>query len=444
MLLYKGAKAEESFFSFLFVLQYSYLLMLTPNIGYLMDNENHPILNILGTLISSIIFIVIGYLWLRSNDPRIEAVLLILGAFFALIGLLVFLIVKMFQAYKMNKKPKTIVVNSPEPLKISSFKKPQLSCQSQNTITTPQPSAIAILHYLSPTKLLFGHFNTTLALWDKDANSFLPPQPMKPDFQTELYPVKAIASTKDGRYIVYTLWGSEFRVMDWSLNDYGTYRKAESPTAMAFSPDSQWLIIGFGNGGEIQLWSVQEGTPGPIVSPGYGRGHLKAHDAKVEAVRFHPTQPFFATISINETTIRLWSIENDEMVAKGEKVISRDIVGKDLTFKYLEFSPDGKLLAVGCSNGGFLIWDMSSKAAPYVDRDAVSALSFSPDSRFLAVAEGEWLRIYPIDSGSPSSTVENKKFDKPIQSIAFSPDGNTLAVVKSGDMTVQLCDVKEG
>jgi len=63
----------------------------------------------------------------------------------------------------------------------------------------------------------------------------------------------------------------------------------------------------------------------------------------------------------------------------------------DFPAKALHMSPNGKYLAVGCTNGSVLIVDPKSLVVTFTfkDRDKeVSCIKFSPDNDLLAVAYG--------------------------------------------------------
>lgn len=54
----------------------------------------------------------------------------------------------------------------------------------------------------------------------------------------------------------------------------------------------------------------------------------------------------------------------------------------------IDYSPDGKQLAVACADGGVRIYDTATRAGEDDNRhkDAVSQAAFSPDARKLATA----------------------------------------------------------
>lgn len=106
------------------------------------------------------------------------------------------------------------------------------------------------------------------------------------------------------------------------------------------------------------------------------------------------------------------------------------------------FSPDGKLLAAGDSNGEIRLWQVADGQPILTLRghtDWVWSVAWSPDGQTLASgSEDQTVRLWDVDTGKPLQTLLGHISQ--VWSVKFSPDGKTLAS-SSADKTVRLWEV---
>jgi WD40 repeat protein len=98
------------------------------------------------------------------------------------------------------------------------------------------------------------------------------------------------------------------------------------------------------------------------------------------------------------------------------------------------FSPDGKTLAIGDSNGTLKLWDTGTGEEIHAlsgHLNLISDFSFSPAGRFLASAsfDGQ-VKIWDVASGAQVGVI--KGFDDQGTGVDFNPDGKRLATVDQG------------
>jgi WD40 repeat protein len=119
-----------------------------------------------------------------------------------------------------------------------------------------------------------------------------------------------------------------------------------------------------------------------------------------------------------------------------------------LNIRALVFSADGRRLA-GCSgeptdNGEVVVWDATTREPrwSYKIKRGMPSVAFSPDGKTLAAGSfTEDCFLFDADTGELRSTLPGH--DQSARSLAFTPDGRTLAV-GSYDQTIRLWDWRAG
>lgn len=146
--------------------------------------------------------------------------------------------------------------------------------------------------------------------------------------------------------------------------------------------------------------------------------------------------------------IRLWDVARRERSATLQQ---RDADGaKEVQgIGGVAFSPDGRMLAAAAGGGRVGLWDVKQRrqlATLEASRLPVDDVEFSPDSRLLATGgeDGEVKLWNARDRKTgPVAVLEH---EQRVRSVAFSPDGRTLAAAVSSDgppSTVKLWDVAD-
>ncbi|WP_414587721.1 NB-ARC domain-containing protein [Scytonema sp. PCC 10023] len=109
------------------------------------------------------------------------------------------------------------------------------------------------------------------------------------------------------------------------------------------------------------------------------------------------------------------------------------------------FSPDGKFLATGHTNGEIRLRQVTDGKQVLSCKEHinwVTSLAFSPDGNTLASASSDYtVKLWDVATGQCLQTLQGH--DNEVWSIALSPDGNTLAS-GSLDHTIRLWSVRTG
>jgi WD40 repeat protein len=156
------------------------------------------------------------------------------------------------------------------------------------------------------------------------------------------------------------------------------------------------------------------------------RSTLEGHTQCVNSIAFSPDGGVLASGAC-DSTIKLWDVSSGKNIA----TLNEDIVHVDS----MAFSPDGKTLASGGFGNRIKLWDVSTGKNTFTlkrDGDGCVSLAFSPDGKILALGNFGRMKIKLWNVVTGRNTIlkwhsEGAFSDIGIECLAFSPDGKTLA-----------------
>jgi WD40 repeat protein len=234
--------------------------------------------------------------------------------------------------------------------------------------------------------------------------------------------IGSVAFSPDGR----TLAAASYDVVGlWQLsNSNHTSHRMNLPRpsswalkVVAFSPDGRILAVG---GEDLVLWRMSDQvqiadlpTSRPITS-----------------VAFSPDGRILAVGDVGNT-VTLWRVSDATKLIKlfpgNADFDEDDLYATHAYVASVSFSPDGRILATGGSNGAVL-WRVSDgeKLATLSAGSFVASVSFSPDGRILATGGSNGPELWRVSDGAKLVTLPHAI---QLKSIAFSPNriGYTLA-----------------
>ncbi len=196
---------------------------------------------------------------------------------------------------------------------------------------------------------------------------------------------------------------------------------------VAFSPDGKTIAGGFQSGVAF-LFDIDSRIKKEI-------GRISSHS--IEGIEFSPDGQSLLIEGTDVTRSKTVHLIN---VKTGEEIATVRVDDDDMNG--IAISPDGRKIACASSKEDhLLLWDIQhlpdNKKNKNLYAWASWSAAFSPDSKLLAVGGLGRTFLYDVDTGQRIGI--HTEFDRPVISVAFSPDGMTLA--GASDHEIYLWDI---
>jgi WD40 repeat protein len=111
----------------------------------------------------------------------------------------------------------------------------------------------------------------------------------------------------------------------------------------------------------------------------------------------------------------------------------------------VRYSPDGRRIVSGSWDGSIRVWDAESGVELLVLRGhdgSVNSVCYSADGRFIASSGDTTIRLWDAESGAEKGVFRGH--GEGARSVTYSPDGQRIASAGSWDKTVRVWDVESG
>jgi WD40 repeat protein len=237
--------------------------------------------------------------------------------------------------------------------------------------------------------------------------------------------IESVALSSDGHTVVTGSMDKTARLWDVAtgkqigvLHSHGNVVKS-----VAFSADSRTVAAALH--WTVRLWEVASGRE---------IARIRGDNESIDSVALSPDGHTLAIGSSN--MVRFWDLAIDQEIRS-----LRHSSYRSDSVSSIAFSPDGRTLFTG-SVGKVQLWEVKTGKNIATLADNNSPVAVSPDGRMLAsqgtAFRGQTVRLSAVSTGKEIDVLHGHTDD--VWSIAFSPDGHTLAT-SSSDKTARVWEV---
>ena len=243
-------------------------------------------------------------------------------------------------------------------------------------------------------------YSGTLKLWDVSTGSNIA---TLGDNRTWRQAIRSVAFSPDGITIAAGSYGA---VELWDVASESKIATLEGHPrwvgSIAYSPDAKKVAAGL-NDDKVELWDINSRTKTTLT-----------HEGLVNSVAFSLDGTTLA--SAGAGIVKLWDVATQTVATTLRN-----------TYGPVAFSPDGIMLFAGKK-----LWDVNTTTVHATFDVQAGSVTFSPNGRTLATTAHEEVRLWDIQTKNNVRIAHSSR----VESVAFSPDGNTLAAGR------RLWDVK--
>jgi len=235
-------------------------------------------------------------------------------------------------------------------------------------------------------------------------------------------------------------------------------QNGHSVNALAFSPDSKWIVSG---GDGIRLWDVVSGQLINNISEEESISDVSfSSDRKwiVSAGRYlkiYNIQNYQKRPSSTSHSANYLDYSNDGkllLIASGNKLelfdvfndgIIQELEGHNSMISAVNFSPDNKFAASASYDSTIKLWNVFDGKLIHTlsAKNRVYSISWSSDSKYLASGDEKGqIKIWDVDTGKLHNKISSH--NRSLYSIAYSPNGRKL--VSMDGKVIKIWESKNG
>lgn len=244
--------------------------------------------------------------------------------------------------------------------------------------------------------------------------------------------IRSVAFSHDGQFLA--AGGMDGSILLWNFNQWRSRRTlepAELPRiqkesrSVAFSPNGRWLASGGISPGGVRVimrWDLRAGQFRDYIS-----------GDQIYSLAFSPDSRVIAGTAKN--TIALWNADTGEKIC----AIGNSPEGHRSSVNTIAFSPDGRTLASGSTDGTIKLWSLQTlqvlQSIENGHTGRINSIAFSPSGKvFVSAGSDGTVNLWQVGTSNP---VFQDKNPKDIVSVAFHPNGREF-VTGSKDKLIRL------
>jgi WD40 repeat protein/beta-lactamase regulating signal transducer with metallopeptidase domain len=224
-----------------------------------------------------------------------------------------------------------------------------------------------------------------------------------------------VAFSPDGRYIASSGYDSQGVIREFPSGKLVAVLALDGPARLAFSADGRTLVT-VTESNTIKVWETATGAEVRRID---GTTHWYC-------IALSRDGKYLATgggdIGQNQATdpVTVWDTTTWKPVGK--------LQGTFGSVMCVTFSPDGKTIATGCTDGATRLWQLDGlKLVATLEghEDWVKAITFTPDGKTLVTASHDGsVRLWDVEKRMAVNRLDGHV--APVRSVAVTPDGKTL------------------
>ena len=242
----------------------------------------------------------------------------------------------------------------------------------------------------------------------------------------------ALAYSPDGKYLISLDQNGLVKI--WDARTFGgRYFYRRDQRAMSLSPDGKRLLVSAGR--DLEIWDARSGN---ILT-----AWRNAHQDEIGAVAWDPRGEAVASGS-RDKSIAIWN--------PGSSSPRNRLLGHEGQIVAIAYSPDGTQLASGSRDQTLRFWDTATGMNRVTRRfqKPIQSLTYSPDGSALAItfypALGieAMLQTVNVSTGDVLTRFEETTGYGLMKAAAFSPDGERIVSGDAGFHPNAIWDAHSG